>query len=235
MNVFCHLLPLAVFAIVAGCHSVSIPVMKEVEVKGTILRYLEQGQGQPVVFVHGALSDHRVWENQRGPIAKNFCFIALDQRYFGTAPWPEDQSGYSIDGHTEDLATFIQGLNAGPVHVVGWSYGGAVALETGIRYPQLVKSLFLYEPSPILSAVTDAECLNRIAEDRKGLGPAMTAYKANDLPGTAEKFNEWVFKLKDGEFSKKNPGNLAIGFLLQHLPGSVSHCCIDMWHLFTYN
>lgn len=205
MNVLCRLLPLVFLAIVAGCHSVSVLTVKEVEVKGATLRYLDQGQGQPVIFVHGALSDHRVWENQRDPIARNFRFIALDQRFFGTAPWPADRSRYSIDCHAEDLATFIQGLNVGPVHVVGWSYGGAVALEAGIRYPQLVKSLFLYEPSPILSAVTDTEGLNGIAEDRKGLGPALAAYKANDLPGAAGRFAEWVFKQKDGEFSKRNP------------------------------
>ena len=62
---------------------------KQVSVNGTIIRYWEQGRGVPVVFVHGAISDHRYWEPQREAVAKDYRFIALDRRYFGTAPWPD--------------------------------------------------------------------------------------------------------------------------------------------------
>ncbi len=45
--------------------SVVPPTVKHASVNGADLVYLEQGQGAPVVFVHGAFSDHRAWEGQR--------------------------------------------------------------------------------------------------------------------------------------------------------------------------
>jgi hypothetical protein len=54
---------------------------------GVSLKYLEQGQGTPVVFVH---SDHRIWEPEREVIAQRYRFIALSLRYFGTDRWPDD-------------------------------------------------------------------------------------------------------------------------------------------------
>ncbi len=61
------------------------PAVKKMPVAGTTITYLEQGTGTPVVFVHGAFSDHRTWEPQREPVAKRYRFIAIDQRYFGAA------------------------------------------------------------------------------------------------------------------------------------------------------
>src|SRR6266705_1609467 len=63
---------------------------KEVEINGVRLQYVEQGSGEPMVFVHGAPSDLRTWEPVREVVAKNYRFIAYTQRYFGTQPWPDD-------------------------------------------------------------------------------------------------------------------------------------------------
>jgi hypothetical protein len=41
------------------------PAAKQASVNGADLGYLEQGKGVTVVFVHGAIADHRAWENQR--------------------------------------------------------------------------------------------------------------------------------------------------------------------------
>jgi len=59
---------------------------KQVSVIGTTITYWEQGKSFPVVFVHGAISDHRYWEPQREVVAKSYRFIVLDRRYFATAP-----------------------------------------------------------------------------------------------------------------------------------------------------
>src|SRR5688572_18037299 len=86
---------------VAGCEtyqarSAAAPVVKKMNVNGVSLAYLEQGQGAPVVFVHGSNSDYRVWELQRDAVAHRYRFIALTQRYFGTDPWPDDGSKFSV-------------------------------------------------------------------------------------------------------------------------------------------
>jgi hypothetical protein len=100
------------------------PSAKQLAVNGTIIRYWEEGSGVPVVFVHGAISDHRYWEPQRQAIAKRYRYIALDRRYFGAAPWADNGINNSQATQVADLAAFIRELKAGPVFLVGTS-GGA--------------------------------------------------------------------------------------------------------------
>ena len=124
-------------------------VAKEVEINGFRAQYVEQGSGEPMVFVHGAPGDLRAWEPIREGIAGKYRFIAYNQRYFGTEPWPDDGKNFSIPTLADDLATFITSFNAGPVHLVGWSFGGLVAMQAAVKNPSLVRSLVLYEPSVI--------------------------------------------------------------------------------------
>jgi pimeloyl-ACP methyl ester carboxylesterase len=86
---------------------------KEVEINGVRLQYVEQGSGEPMVFVHGAPSDLRTWEPVREGIASKYRFVAYTQRYFGTEPWPDDGKNFSVSMLADDLATFITSLNAG--------------------------------------------------------------------------------------------------------------------------
>ena len=71
-------------SLVIPCNATSAPLAKEAEVNGVRIQYLEDGSGEPVVFVHGVISDHRAWEPVRDDIARKYRFIALTQRYFGT-------------------------------------------------------------------------------------------------------------------------------------------------------
>ena len=59
-----------IFAL-AGCvltHT-EAPQIKQVSINSTQLTYQEQGQGRPIVFVHGAITDYRVWDGQREAVA----------------------------------------------------------------------------------------------------------------------------------------------------------------------
>ena len=58
------------------------------QVNGASLTYVDDGQGAPVVFVHGSLADHRTWERQRAIVGKQYRVIAYSQRYFNTEPSP---------------------------------------------------------------------------------------------------------------------------------------------------
>jgi hypothetical protein len=88
--------------------------VKQMSVNGADLVYLEQGKGAQVVFVHGAFSDHRVWEAQREAVAQQYRYIALTQRYFGTAPWPDTGEKYSLTTHADDLAVFTGSSKPAP-------------------------------------------------------------------------------------------------------------------------
>jgi pimeloyl-ACP methyl ester carboxylesterase len=159
--------------------SVPPPKVRNTRVNGVDLPYLDQGHGLPVVFVHGAPGDHRSWEGQREAVAERYRFIALAQRYYGTGPWPDDGAGFSMATHANDLAAFIRQL-CGPAHVVGWSYGGAIAIVLAVHHPEWVKSLFVYEPG-LTTFVTDPADAQAAGENRKDTrARAVTATKAGD-------------------------------------------------------
>ncbi|MPW20647.1 alpha/beta fold hydrolase [Paraburkholderia sp. CNPSo 3157] len=167
-------------------------VVKQLNVNGVSLAYLDQGEGVPVVFVHGAISDHRAWIYEQGFAARDYRFIALDQRYFGTGAWPTGGPKFSVATHIDDLAAFIRGLNAGPVRVVGWSYSGGIVLGLALENPNLVRSVFVYEPSSLPALVTEPADMKIMKEESKGLAPAITASKAGDVAGAARQLLDWV-------------------------------------------
>jgi pimeloyl-ACP methyl ester carboxylesterase len=144
---------------------------KEVQVNGVRLQYVEHGSGEPIVFVHGAPHDLRTWEPVREEIAKRYRFIAYTQRYFGTEPWPDEGKNYNIATHADDLAKFIASLNAGPVHLVGWSHGGSVSVTAAVRDPSLVRSLILYEASVISVLPAESSEGNSARRSRQDVWP----------------------------------------------------------------
>jgi pimeloyl-ACP methyl ester carboxylesterase len=136
--------------------------------------FLERGQGSTVVLVHGSNTDHRIWSDHAALIGRRHRVVALTQRYFGTAPWPDDGQHFSIDGHAADLANFLERLGASGVSLVGWSYGGAVCLALVTRRPELVDRLLLYEPA-IASFVEDPNAARAAADDRADMMAAARA------------------------------------------------------------
>ena len=135
----------AVASIAEGLESLST-----VAVDGALLAFREQGEGEPVVFVHGSASDVRTWEQQVPAIAKSHRAIAYSRRYArpneDIRPGLDDQ----MSPHVDDLVAFLQEIDATPAHLVGHSWGAFICLLAAIRHPQVVRSLVLQEP-PVLS------------------------------------------------------------------------------------
>ncbi len=123
--------------------------IKTAKVNGTTLAYREQGEGEPVVFVHGAISDLRTWEQQLGAVGSSYRAITYSRRFFRpnerSDPGGSDLSLLAV----EDLVAFLREIGAAPAHLVGNSYGAYVSLVTAIRYPELVKTVVAEEP-PVL-------------------------------------------------------------------------------------
>jgi non-heme chloroperoxidase len=139
----------AVYILFISAFFVSFPGIgqyKKVNVDGGELSYVDKGSGEPIIFLHGALEDYRVWEPQIDRFSEHFRVIAYSRRY----SWPNrntvEVENYSPATETADLLKLISALNVGRVHLVGHSYGALIALYTYIHYPQYVKSLTLSEP-----------------------------------------------------------------------------------------
>lgn len=124
---------------------------KTIEANGAEITYVEQGNGPLMILAHGALSDHRRWIKDHMPLlAENFRVVAYSTRYHGTSVWEESWPPLSMDLYADDLAAFIKALDAGPAHLVGWSMGATVAHRTALKYPDLVRSAYLFEGAAAL-------------------------------------------------------------------------------------
>jgi len=118
-------------------------------VNGMPLAFREQGEGEPVVFVHGGISDLRTWEHQLPSIGASYRAIAYSRRYArpnrDMLPGENDQ----MLPHVDDLVAFLRAIDAAPAHLVGNSWGAFISLLTAIGHPEVVRSLVLEEP-PVL-------------------------------------------------------------------------------------
>lgn len=193
---------IAVFVTV-GSPRAADPVTKEVEVNGVVMPFVDQGTGDTILFVHGAVSDLRVWEPIRREVADKHRFIAITLRYFGTGDWPDKGEQFSVATHANDVAAFIKTLNVGPVHLIGWSYGANVATVAALQNPNLVKSLILFEPA--LSSLVKEGKLGEAAREAEGrmFGPVGDTVQQGDFEKATRLLIEGVFQMPPDGFENQ--------------------------------
>jgi pimeloyl-ACP methyl ester carboxylesterase len=112
-----------------------------VEAAGRRLAYWSAGAGPPVVLLHGGWSDGREWWPQLDGLSDEFTVIAWDAPGCGGSSDPPEPFG--VTDYADAAAALIAALGIGPVHLVGLSFGGALAIEVQRRHPGLVRSLVL--------------------------------------------------------------------------------------------
>jgi len=105
---------------------------------GGWLQYASAGEGDPVVFIHGFGLDLNMWDPQWRAFAQRHRVIRYDLRGYGGSSLPA--GAYS---HVDDLLALLDFLDASPVHLVGLSLGGRVALRVAGQHPEAVRSLTL--------------------------------------------------------------------------------------------
>ena len=142
---------IAVVLFLASCQTVQKPGwdlppgVKTLTVNGYPMAYMERGTGPTVVLVPGSLNDYRYWTPQLESLSSRFRVVSVSLRHYYPEPW-NGVGEFSFTRHSRDLAAFIERLNVGPVHLVGWSRGGNVAVATTRLRPDLVRKLVLMDP-----------------------------------------------------------------------------------------
>ena len=117
--------------------------MEVVRANGLEIAYERVGEGPPLVFVHGAAVDARVWRPQLAALADEFTVVAWDEPGAGrSSDVPAD---FGLADYADCLAALIDALDLGPAHVAGLSWGGTVAQELYRRHPELVATLILVD------------------------------------------------------------------------------------------
>jgi 3-oxoadipate enol-lactonase len=109
--------------------------------KGIRIAYYLQGAGEPLVLIRGYGNAGSMWYQQTPALSRAFKVISFDNRDTGNSD--RVAGPYTISDLAEDTLSLIESLNLGPVHLLGLSMGGMVAMEAALRTPSLVKTLIL--------------------------------------------------------------------------------------------
>lgn len=131
----------------------------------------QTGDGPAVVFVHGSWTDRHAWDMVTPELAARYRVITYDRRGHSQSERPPGTP--SLGAHAADLAALIDHLEAAPAHIVANSFGGVVALETAVSYPDRVASLCLHEP-PAFALVQDDPELHTALEQARQLEQRVT-------------------------------------------------------------
>ena len=108
---------------------------------GLEIAYERAGSGPPLVLVHGAAEDGRIWRGQLAALADAFTVVAWDEPGAGRSS--DVPAGFGLAGYADCLAALIDALALGPAHVAGVSWGGVVVQELYRRRPERVATLIL--------------------------------------------------------------------------------------------
>jgi esterase len=136
----------------------------EADVNGIRLHYEEQGEGAPIACIHGTGSSALVWGEEIGELARLGRVIAYDRRGHTRSERPEPYERSSVAEHADDAAALLEAVGVGPAVVIGRSYGGAVAVDLALRYPERVRALVLLEAVELEAVPATAEWARALGE-----------------------------------------------------------------------
>ena len=128
------------------------------------IAYRRSGSGPVLLLLHATLSSSRQLRSLATKLATRFDVISVDRRGSGASVSPRQRAlgarpePIDVAVHIDDLELLLTRLAVGPAIVIGHSYGGCVALELAARKPELVRSVWAYEPpyAPVASPAVQA-------------------------------------------------------------------------------
>ncbi len=130
--------------------------------EGKRLYYKKEGQGKPLLLIHGAAVDADYFEVLSSYLSRKYCVMTYDRRGASRSETAED---YSLEAQTRDAADVLRALADAPALVVGCSLGALIAMRLMATEPALVERLFLHElPAMFFPEIQGTE---EMAECRK--------------------------------------------------------------------
>jgi acyl-CoA synthetase (AMP-forming)/AMP-acid ligase II len=113
-----------------------------VSFQGHQVAYWEKGQGDPILFLHNAGNDHRIWEHQFEYFSRSHRVVAVDSLGYGKSDTAKVE--YSLPLYAEMVAAIVETLELAPVTIVATCTGAAMALAFALKQPAKVKRLILF-------------------------------------------------------------------------------------------
>jgi haloalkane dehalogenase len=116
------------------------------EVDGLRLAHRDEGEGAPVIFMHGEPTWSFLWRKVIPPVRDaGYRCIAPDLAGFGASDKPVDIGWYTYDRHTELAATLLEDLDLRGATMVVHDWGGPIGLRLAVEHPDRVERLVILD------------------------------------------------------------------------------------------
>lgn len=135
----------------------------EIKINEVTYSYIESGQGQTILLLHGFTGSKETWGSLISKLERNYHVIAIDLLGHGKTDCPINDERYRMEFAAKDLHDFLVKKQIDSVHLLGYSMGGRLALYFALAYPTKIKSLMLESCTAGLK--TENEKLARIEQD----------------------------------------------------------------------
>jgi pimeloyl-ACP methyl ester carboxylesterase len=120
-----------------------------VRANGLDIYYEEQGEGEPLILIHGGTQTGSAWKPYLAAFAERYRVIMPDSRGHGRTSNPSGKMSFRL--LADDMAGLVQALDLERPLIFGYSDGGQAALEIGMRYPDLPRALVIGGAYPELT------------------------------------------------------------------------------------
>jgi len=186
--------------------------LRQVSLPGAAMNYLEIGEGEPILFVHGLSGSWQNWLENLPHFGRGHRAIALDLPGFGASPMPSWPIG--IPAYGQLLHDFCEKLGIEGATVVGNSMGGLVAVEAVTTRPDRFQRLVLVSSAGIINTWSPEERATVTALAWKRFGPSF--YEGARFIVARPRARQFVF----GPFVRY-PGRLGAELLFEQLVGGM--------------
>jgi 3-oxoadipate enol-lactonase len=153
-------------------------------VNGVRLNVLDEGEGEPILFLHGLGGCWRDWEPQLDTLSASYRCIVIEHRGHGRSERPRGR--YSTRLFADDAGALCDSLGLDRVHVVGLSMGGMIAQHLAIARPDLVDTLVLADTGAFMPDGPSAFLAEWADQVRAGGFPDSHGVVSTTLPGWSE-------------------------------------------------
>lgn len=148
------------------------------DINGINYRLNVAGAGETMVLLHGGHTNLDIWEDQIAYFVQHYRVIAYDQRGYGHTDTPSKPFSYE-----EDLRNILNHFDVDKAILVGASFGGSVAIDFTLKYPDQVKALVLAGPAvsgkKIPFRMNVESMKNYITAKKKGIHTAAAKFEQN--------------------------------------------------------
>lgn len=114
---------------------------EEIRINDVTFRVVTDGEGEPVLLLHGWGASHKIWRRVWEAFARRFRVIAPDWPGFGASSKPD--SPYTMEWFADLLGALMDVYRIDSAHVIGHSMGGCISTIFALRHPERVRKLVL--------------------------------------------------------------------------------------------